>query len=402
MISKTNMIKQEKAKFRRNIWKMYIFQFLISLHFFGAVLVPFFTDFGHLNFFQIMLLQSWFAFWVFLLEVPTGAIADFLGRKTSLMIGALVNILAVIIYSSSANFLVFMLGEFLFALACALFSGADEALVYDSLKKVNQENRSKKVLGKIESYSLAGIMIGAPIGSLIASQFGVRAPMLLMAIPLTVAFFISLTFHEPKNGKRESRRYLDIVKDSFALLKNSKVLKILAVDLTVIATIGYFMIWFYQPMLKQANIPIGYFGLVHAGLVIVELLIMNNYGKLEKLFGSKKGLIFFSAAITGLMFIIAGLTKSIPLVIISILLGGGFSLSRGPLFSSYMNKYIPSSKRATVMSSINMFRRFLVAILNPFVGLLVDWNLSYTLIILGAIALVFTLCSRVEEKHLKD
>jgi MFS family permease len=219
---------------------------------------------------------------------------------------------------------------------------------------------------------------------------------------LTIAFFVALTFHEPRNGKKESKRYIEIVKDGFHYLKNSKVLKILAIDLTIIAAVGYFMIWLYQPMLKQAGISIGYFGLVHSALVLMEILVMNNYGRLEKLFGSKKGLIFFSAAITGLMFLVAGLTRSIPLVLLSIVIGGGFGLSRGPLFSSYMNKYIPSSKRATVMSTINMFRRFLIAVLNPFVGLLVDWNLSYTLIILGAIALIFTLCSRVEEKYLKD
>ena len=68
--------------FKSNIWKMYAFRFLISMHFFSAVLIPFFLDYGNISFTKIMLLQSWFAFWSFVLEIPTGTIADYFGRKT--------------------------------------------------------------------------------------------------------------------------------------------------------------------------------------------------------------------------------------------------------------------------------------------------------------------------------
>ena len=388
---------------KRNLWKIYLFKFFLSLHFVGGILVPFFTDWGGINFTQIMILQSWFMFWTFILEIPTGVIADYFGRKQSLILAAGVNIIAALVYASVPNFYIFLLGEFLWAISTAFLSGADEAFTYDTLKKIGETNKSKKIFGKIESFSLAGIMISAPIGSFIAAQAGLRAPMLLMAIPFIIAFLISLTFREPITSKKiESSRYLNIFKDGIRFFYKNKILKILALDMIFVASVAHFMFWLYQPMLKQAGLSIAYFGIVHVFFVASEILIINNYEKIERIFGSKKRLIFFSSAITGIMFILGGLTTFLPLVLLVIIVGGGFGLSREPLFTSYINKYIPSSKRATVLSTISMLRRFVLVIVNPAVGFLTDWSLNYTLIILGIAAIIFSFTSKVEEKHLID
>lgn len=246
-------------------------------------------------------------------------------------------------------------------------------------------------------------MVAAPIGSVVAAKFGLRAPMLLMSIPFTMAFIIGLTFKEPKTTRKvESERYVKILKDGVKFFYRKRVLKILALDMIFIGSIAYFMIWLYQPMLKQAGIDIAYFGAVHAVFVASQILIMNNYEKLENVLGSKKRLIFLSSGITGIMFIVGGLTSFIPLVLLVIIVGGGFGLSRRPLFVSYINKYIPSTRRATVISTISMFRRFALVVVNPAVGLLVDWSLNYTLIILGTAAVIFSLISKVEEEYLID
>jgi len=366
-------------------------------------MIPFFTDWGGISFIQIMFLQSWFMLWIFILEIPTGAIADYWGRKQSITLACFVNAIAALIYASIPNFFIFLIGEFLWALSAALLSGAEEAFVYDTLKKIKKTKKSKKIFGSVESFKLTGIMIGAPLGSIIASYFDLRSPMLFASIPLMTAFFISLTLKEPKTRRKiESRRYISILKGGIKFFYKNKILKILALDMIVIAAISYFIIWLYQPMLIQANVDIIYFGFVHAAFVVSQILVLNNFERIENLLRSKKRLIFFSSLITGIMFVIGGLTSFIPLVLMVIILAGGFGLSREVLFASYMNKFIPSSKRATVISTVSMIKRFVLVIINPFVGLMVDWSLSYTLIILGIIAIVFSTVSRVEESHLID
>lgn len=388
-------------EFSANIWKMYVFKFLSNLHFMGGVLIPFFVDWGHISFAQIMFLQSWFMLWVFILEIPTGTVADFLGRKTSLAFGALMMVAGIFIYTSSPDFFVFLLAEFVWAISAALVSGADEAFVFDTLKKMDLTGRAKKLFARLESFKLAGIMISAPIGSLIAVYFGLRMPMLVMAIPVTLAFLLSLTFREPKTEKSsESTRYIDILKRGVKFFYHNRVLQILALDMVAVASIGYFMIWLCQPMLQKAGVPIIYFGIVQAMLVLSEIVLMNSYPWLEKILRYKKRVIFYSALFTGLAFILGGLTDYLPLVLVAIMVGGGFGLSRGPLFSSYLNQHIPSGERATVLSTIAMFRQLVLVVINPLVGYAVDWSLNYTLIILGLIGVVFSFVSRVKEEHL--
>lgn len=390
------------ADFSSNIWKIYAFTFFISMHFISGVLVPFYTDWGGISFAQIMLLQSWFLFWVFVFEIPTGALADRFGRKKSIALAAGINAIAALVYASTPSFYVFMLGEFLWAMSGALVSGADSAFAYDSLRKTGGQKKSKKVFGRIESFRLAGIMVGAPIGSIIAAQFGLNAPMLLVSIPFTVAFLIALSFREPGFRSAVHGNYLRVLRGGVAFFRRSRVLKVLAFDLASIAAVGYFMIWLYQPMLKQAGLGIAYFGLVHAALTLSQIWIINNYALLERALGSKKRLVTLGAVMTGAMFIIGGLSGFFPLVLLSIIVGGGFGLSRTPLFISYMNKHIPSAKRATVLSTVSMLRQLALVVVSPLVGLLVDWSLNYTLIILGVAALIFSLMSRVEEDHLID
>lgn len=179
---------KNSSNFERNIWKICIFKFFISLHFIGGVIVPFFTDWGKISFTQVMILQSWFMLWILLLEIPTGVVADYFCRKHSLVLAAIVNSIAALVYASMPNFYIFLLGEVLWAMSEALLSGAFEAFVYDFLKILDEEKISKKVFGRVESFGLAGFMVGAPIGSVIAAQFGLRAPMLLLVIPFTIAF----------------------------------------------------------------------------------------------------------------------------------------------------------------------------------------------------------------------
>ena len=388
--------------FKSNLWKIYLSQFFVNLFFVSGVLIPFLTDWGGLNFTQIMILQSWFMLWGFLFEIPAGTLADYLGRKLTIVLACIINAIAALVYASIPSFYIFMIGETLWAMSEALFSGTIEAFVYDTLKKIKETKRSKKVFGRIESFRLGGILVGAPIGSVIAAYLGLRAPMLLLTIPFIIAFFISLTMKEPRTTFKKSRDYFAILKGGVKFFYKNKILKILALDMIFIGSIAYFMLWLYQPMLKQAGISIAYFGVVHAAFVGSQILVMNNYERLERIFGSKKRLIFFSALITGVMFVIGGLTTFAPIVLLVIIVGGGFGLTRRPLFISYMNKYIPSSKRATVLSTIAMLRRFVLVLINPIVGLSVDWSLNNTLIILGLAAIIFSLVSRVEESYLID
>lgn len=390
--------------FLNNIQKMHLVHFLITLHFFGAVLIPFFTDFGGLNFTQIMILQSWFMLWGFLLEIPTGTIADFFGRKFSLAASGIVGAIAAIVYVSAPNFYVFLLAEFLWALGAALLSGADTAMLYDTLKQEKREKESKKILSSYESYGLAGILAGAPIGSIIAANFGVVAPMIATAVPFFLSALVVLTVPEPKVFRAVKREnYFKILRESLSFFAKHRTLKIFTLDIAFVGGVSYIMIWLFQPLLKSIGVPIFWYGFVQAAFVVGEILILRSIDFFEKIFGGNKKYLFLSTLIIGTSFVFTGFVKFVPAVLVAIILVCSLGLTRPTIMGNYANKYIPTAKRATILSAISMFRRIFIAVFNPVIGFVVDnFSLETALMGIGATTIIFAFYSGIEEKMLKD
>jgi len=400
------MIKIRIGSYESNIGKMYLMKLLYNMYFYSAVIVPFYTEWGGLKFSRILFLNAWFMFWNFLLEIPTGSVADFLGRKVSLVLGCIIGAAGVLIYASYPHLLVFLFAEVTLSLSYTLISGADEALVYDSLKEINQTHISKKVFSRMESLKLTGIVIGAISGGFIAKHLGLRMPMILQAIPLAIAGVLAASLKEPqvspKNLTVSFSTYRKILADGVKYFWRCKILKLLTLDMVMVFSFAWIIIWFYQALLKNAGVDIAYFGIVHAFMSLSQILIINNFIRLEKWLGSKKRLLFLSAFLTGAAFILLGMTSYAPVVIAGIFLCAGFGLSRGPLFSSYMNKYIPSDKRATILSTTSMLRTFSIVVVNTVSGLLADWSIPNTLLALGIASIVFSFLSKIKEEDLID
>ncbi|MBN1785957.1 MAG: MFS transporter [Candidatus Methanofastidiosa archaeon] len=391
------------ANLKSNITRMYVFRFLLSMHFIGGVLVPFMTDWGHISFTQIMLLQSFFMISIFALEVPTGAIADYLGRRTTIIISAIINGVAALVYSSYPSFYVFMVGEFLWALAHALLSGADEALVYDSLKSEGMERESKRIFGRITSSTLAALMVSAPIGSIIAATLGLRYTMMFLSAPCFLAAVVGIGFTEPECGMEErGRDYLGTIRSGMAYFRDHRALKILAFDSIAVGNMVYMLIWAYQPILRELNVPIFYFGFVQSAMTAIQIVFLNNFGRIEGILGSKKRYVVFSAIVPGIALIALSANYHISSTVILILVISGLGFTRSVLFQSYFNKFIESDNRATVLSTISMLSVFVRAVTYPLFGMLVEWSLRNAIFIIGALTMLFTALSRVREEHLVD
>jgi MFS family permease len=374
----------------KNLWRdplnrNYLYAFLKDFAFFSAVLVPFFTEWGHISLFQVQLIQSWFSFWVFVLEVPTGAVADKIGRKHSLTIGAIMVAIAVVVYGSIPNFWIFLLAEFLFAFGYALTSGADDALLYDTLKELGREDESKVVMGRADSFHLMGMMIAAPIGGIIAAKFGLNAPIIVSGVPYLLAAAVAWSIPEPKvhSEGSESPRYLEIVKKGFSTIRRHPVIRTLAIDSVLVASAAYFVVWLYQPLLSQVSIPIVFFGLAQAFLLGTEMLVSGNFVWLEKILGSGRSYIRATAIMVTLSFLIAAIFPNVWTILLLLAVGGGIGYTRATYISSIANKHITSRERATVLSSISMVRRLAIVILNPIIGFLATRSLSLALIVVS-------------------
>ncbi len=245
--------------------------------------------------------------------------------------------------------------------------------------------------------------ISAPIGSVIAHYFGVRATMLLTAIPFFLAFLIALTLKEPAlHEKHDHVAYSQILKRSIKLIRSSREVRTLALDAVVVNTLTYFFIWCYQAKLMQVGFPIALFGFVHAGIIASEIITLHLVEKMERMVGGKKNYLLLSAMLPAVCYLVLGTSSNWIALIVAISLGLAFRMARGQVMINYINKFLESQTRATTLSFISMTRSLLLVFMNPAVGKSMDINLNLTFVVLGAMLLVFSLASRIEEEMLFD
>lgn len=384
-----------------DIRKYYLLEFFSTLHLFGAVMVPVFLNWGNISQSQILFLQSWFMVWIFILEVPTGVIADVFGRKYSLALGSLIIACGALLYGLVPHITIFLIGEFLFAMGISLWSGADKALLYDLIVELGLKHKKDKIFGNSQAFRYVGLLVAAPIGSYLAYRVALNAPMLLTSVPLFVSFFIALSIHEPKRYSKETeqKRYLDVLKGGLLYVRqNTRVFKI-SLNAVLVSLSAYFVIWLYQNVLIDLSVPLKYFGWMNALLIFSELFISTQYGFLQKIFRSKLMYLNLSVVFVVFGFLTIALFPSVYSVLIFLLFAGGFGLTRFEFVSFYLNDFIPQEQRATILSFISMMRRFVLIFANPIVGIAIEKSVQGSLFIIGLIPLVVFIFPLKEQKN---
>lgn len=387
-----------------NIPKLKAIRTLFWMHFFAAVLVPFYTDWGGIRLSHVLYLNAWFMLWNFLLEVPTGTVADFLGRKVSLALGGLLAAGAALLYVSRPGLGTFMAAEVVLAAAYTLHSGADEALAYDSMLAEGRTDAATRTLAGMESFKLGGIILATLAGGFIAARLGLAAPMALYAAPAAVSGLLALTLCEPPARKTMPRRpsYRSILKDGSRYFLGHRTLLLLATEAALTNALAWGIIFLFQPLLARSGVELAWFGLVHAAGCLGQIMLLSRVEALTEMLGSRRRLLAWMAYGGGISFMLLGLVRDAWVVIPLIVLAMTTGLPRIPLFSAHMNRHIPSDKRATVLSAASMSRTVAIVALNPLIGLLADWSLTWAMLALGLGLVALTAASRIEERHLTD
>ncbi|MCP3900959.1 MAG: MFS transporter, partial [Desulfobacteraceae bacterium] len=155
-----------------NVRLFIIFKVLFNSRFYYPVFTILFLDFG-LTIAQFSILNAVWAATIVLAEVPSGALADIVGRKRLLVFATFVMIVEIGIISfiprtsPSMVFIVFLINRVLSGLAEAAASGADEALAYDSLVAEGEPDQWGRVLEILSRFQSIGFIIAMSVGAAI-------------------------------------------------------------------------------------------------------------------------------------------------------------------------------------------------------------------------------------------
>jgi MFS family permease len=133
-----SLFRREGAFAHRNPRLFVWFAMLYNARAYYPVLAIFFTDLG-LTLDQYMLLNAAWATAIFLLEVPSGALADTIGRKRLLVFSSMLMVLemgVLLVAPKDGGWWLFslcLLNRLLSGTSEAAASGADESIAYDAL-----------------------------------------------------------------------------------------------------------------------------------------------------------------------------------------------------------------------------------------------------------------------------
>jgi MFS family permease len=335
-------------------------------------------------------LQSISSIAVVVFDVPTGAMADRIGRKKSILVGSALMAISLCIYVIGTSFIMFILAEVTFSLGASFKSGADSALIYDSLKMLGRENEFQAIEGRARAYSLYAQGLGAILASFVY-EINVNLPLLISVGFMVVTMIIALCFKdapiEEKDGNRNRNYYVQI-KDSIKYTLSHEKLKAIVLFTMVFFVFYRTAFWFYQPYMQAVKIPIKYFGVLFFIFNLVAGFASTNSHKImEK---TKPRTLTFMAILMIASFIVLGIVK-IWVGVFGILLQ---QVARGiyrPVTTKYLNKHIPSDKRATILSFQSFAANIAVALVFPLMGVLKDHeNIFTTHLILTGTMIILT------------
>lgn len=160
----------------------------------------------------------------FLLEVPSGAIADKYPRKYVLLIATILHAATFASWLLWPTFWGFLVGFIIWGISSALASGTQEALVYDELKKTGSEKQYAKVTGRMETIDILAMIIAGFIAATLA-HLG-YTPLLLLSIAAALLSTVVLTFlpkAKPIETTGEEKYWTYLVDGVKLVLRNKKI-----------------------------------------------------------------------------------------------------------------------------------------------------------------------------------
>ena len=358
------------ASLRRNIPLFIAFRVLFHARFYYPVIGVLFLDLG-LTLEQYALLNVIWAVVIILLEIPSGALADVIGRKRVVVLaaGLMVTEMAVFAFAPQGPWLfgLLVLNRILSGAAEACASGADEALAYDSLPGTDQKTTWPRVLESLMRWKSGGFFIAMVSGavlfdqSLVSSALAwtgwsplstVRWPVYATLVTSILCLFVALNFREPPLQSHGSphaigRAWQNVIEGAVHVFTSRRILFLMVAALLIDSFVRIFLT-FASNYYRLIELPPFVNGLLGSGLALLGFAV----APLAKRMVAQRSVVANYTVVAA--FVIVGLSGTAlawkywgAWVVVPL----GVSMSMLQFFTSnYLNEWTESHVRATVLS----------------------------------------------------
>jgi MFS family permease len=348
----------------------------------GSVLISFIMHVGHMSLAQIYFMESVVLLGTIFLQVPTGALADLIGRKKTVIFGSIVYSISIIWFTFGKSPFDMWGADILCMFGISFCDGADSAFLYDSLKAAGRESEYKKIDGESAGNRLLLTAVCNIFAGYLA-EVSFRLPLFLSIPGVLLSLGATLFLKEPPRSKKFTRReQWGMMKSGILFTANHKSVRWIIGFTTLIGVTSKIWFFTYNPYFELVKLDLKYYGIVFFTLNLIAWFFSKYAHEISHRF-SEKTISILMVFLIGLPILFMGSIVAI----VSVCMVFPQNIVRGfmrPFFGEYLNRHLNSENRATVISvqqSIGGFAQFVC--LGIFGFLTKSWGLPFCLQILS-------------------
>lgn len=388
-----------KNKCEKNIAILYVITFLSNLWFWMGIWVLYyllFTDFAGIGLIETFMVLS-----VLIFEIPSGALADLIGKRKVLIFAFLVTAIAEIMMGLAVNFLMLGSAAFIGSIAITMVSGTFESITFDSLKKCGRDSEFEKVFSRQKSIKYFASAVATIFGGVLYKYVSPSAPFFAVGCASLIASFLAMFLFEPYDTVKQKvsfENYKKQLMEGFQQLfpnistRSFVVLALLA---------GIVPLFMYEVVSDSLLVSYGTDPIsISVGIVIVFIVAAISTQLASTIIQGRAQertfiiLLFVYACI--LLF--APFTNFITGVIMIAFLASIRPISE-VIQSKVLNMRIASEHRATALSTFGMMRSIPYVLSAVFLGHLIDlYTAKNVVAILGVVMLVLLFVGVIYRK----
>jgi MFS family permease len=399
----------------RRIQRVYLILLLgntLAASFIWGINTLFLLDAGLSNL-EAFAANAFFTAGMVIFEIPTGIVADTLGRRASYLLGTLTlagsTLLYYLLWQTSAPFWQWAVVSMLLGLGFTFFSGAVEAWLVDALHFAEYEGDLEAVLGRGQMISGAAMLGGSIIGGVVAQATSLGVPFLMRVGVLLTMFAVAYRLMQdigftPERSHHPLKSMRELFDASLTYgLKNPPVRWVMLAA-PFASGVGIYTFYALQPyLLGLWGNPKAYTVAGLAAAIVAGAQILGGYAapRIRRLFRKRTSALILGALVSALILAALGLTNNFWLALVLLTVWAVIFAAEMPIRQAYVNDMIPSRQRATVLSFDSLMGSSGGVVIQPVLGRAADVYSYSTSLVFGALiqlaAAPFLVASRREH-----
>ena len=359
---------------------------------------------------DVVLIDSFYALFGIIMQIPATFIIEYLGRRRSIILANFFNCMYMIIIMFSKNLFNLITAEILSSLAFAIKDSAEPALLNESIPASKYKGQ---IFAKINEKGISNYYIINAISTILSGFLYDINPYIPISLALTTTIIITILsrgFVEPpviqnKNKKKSDFSEIKKLKESFKFILKSERLKSLILFSAIITGIFSILSNYEISLLENLEIDAKYLGIIFAILGVICGIVTKKQEQFHNKYRNKSlclilGGLGISIIIAGIAAIIATKYRSF---IIFIIIAYVIKYSYKGIYNPLMDKYLRNFSNEEIDTKIFIAKNFLGSVFSAIIGIFASFILDRLdiAICMTLIGIITTILTVLMNKYMK-